>query len=176
MKHQPFETWLLSDDPLDGRSREALQAHMLSCPRCGRLSAALQDIEGLLQSAPMHLPESGFVERFQARLADRQDFLWRRQIWIFLAASLAATSFVGMLLGLRWLVFAPSLSELVAGSVYGLSWFYTLIEAGREVLLTLLRIAPPVWLGLFIGAVSGLMMMWIYSVGKFRLSRIWRVA
>ncbi len=76
MNHQPFEDWLLEDQPLTLEQQRELQAHLRSCPAC----TAIAESNLALHSVHMISPAAGFARRFQTRLAHRREQQRWRQI------------------------------------------------------------------------------------------------
>jgi hypothetical protein len=64
MNHQPFEDWLLNDQPLTPIEKHNLDAHIRTCNYC----AALQETGLELYSVRMVSPRPGFAGRFEKRL------------------------------------------------------------------------------------------------------------
>jgi len=78
MNHQPFEDWLLNDQPLTPIEKRDLDAHIRACKYC----AALVEIGLELHSVRMVSPKPGFAGRFEKRLdaqpiADFRQMLYR---------------------------------------------------------------------------------------------------
>jgi len=81
MVHQPYEAWLLDDDPLTSEQERDLRVHLRNCPHC----AALARANLTLRAAAVVAPPGGFVLRFQERLAaQRQAQRRRSMIGVFL--------------------------------------------------------------------------------------------
>lgn len=75
MNHQPFENWLLDEEPLTAQQQRDLQSHLRDCTIC----SGLADSNLALHTARMLAPASGFTERFGPRLAAWQRKQLRRQ-------------------------------------------------------------------------------------------------
>ncbi|HNS64105.1 MAG TPA: zf-HC2 domain-containing protein, partial [Anaerolineaceae bacterium] len=82
MNHQPFNEWIYQDAPLTEQDEQELKAHLKTCPVCQDNDKAWQDVNGMLKSAPMMPAAHGFVNRWQASLADRRQKELRRQVWM----------------------------------------------------------------------------------------------
>ena len=70
MNHQPFENWLLDDEPLTNPQKRELQIHVRDCTSC----AAIADSNLALHATRGVAPVPGFTDRFRPRLA-----AWRRE-------------------------------------------------------------------------------------------------
>ena len=64
MNHQPFETWLLEEQPLNIEQKRELKAHLQACKYCN----ALFETGLALNSKKMVSPAAGFTARFEKRL------------------------------------------------------------------------------------------------------------
>ena len=118
MDHQPFETWLLADEPLTSQQVRELQSHVKNCASCARI----MEVNLALKSARMAAPAAGFGDRFQIRLAERKVALRRRNFWGFFILGL---SVAGALTWLCWPLLSlafDSPANLLA------SWLSTLIS------------------------------------------------
>jgi len=98
MNHQPFESWLLNEDPLTPQQRGELNLHLADCENCGTLDGSLRAMEKALRSAPMAAPVSGFTRRFQMSLPARQALEQRRLLQRFFAIALLLTTGIFTLL------------------------------------------------------------------------------
>jgi hypothetical protein len=77
MNHQPYEDWLLNDQPLTPTEKRDLDAHIRTCKSC----AALAETVFELRSVRAISPKPGFVGRFKKRLAARRIADRRRRLW-----------------------------------------------------------------------------------------------
>lgn len=77
MNHQPFESWLLNDQPLTPIEKRDLDAHIRICKYC----AALAETGIELRSMRTISPKPGFADRFKKRLAAGKIADRRRMIW-----------------------------------------------------------------------------------------------
>jgi hypothetical protein len=68
MAHQPFEDWLLNDQPLTPTEKRDLDAHIRTCKYC----AALAETGVELRSVRVISPKPGFAGRFEKRLAAKR--------------------------------------------------------------------------------------------------------
>ena len=98
MDHQPYESWLVVDEPLLPDQEANLQEHLKSCASCRQLHNSWQDVEALFVEQTIVQPKPGFTERWQVRLAkefsqenERQQ---RRSSWIFLGSTTGAAFLV----------------------------------------------------------------------------------
>lgn len=114
MNHQPFETWIFSDDPLQPMDQDRLKDHLQTCEDCRQLSDAMNGVQKTFNAAHCPAPEPGFTQRWQARLAVYKQARQQRQMWILTLA----------LLGLAALI-SLSILLIELGQV---NWFYQISQ------------------------------------------------
>jgi hypothetical protein len=176
MNHQQFEFWLFADEPLQPDQEQALTAHLSSCASCRLLKSAWLDVErefAVVQQVHQ-APASGFVARWQARLAAEQAKSERRQGLAVLSFSSVATAVLLALLVAQWVLAynTPAQFFLAAGV-----WFasaFSLFNASFEILTTMVRTLPVVFLvaGWVSFAGLGLLStMWVVSIHQFAFKR-----
>lgn len=179
MGHQPFESWLLSEERLTPDQAQALQAHLETCEVCRRLSSAWSGIEHLFQAVQPIKPAAGFTARWQARLANQQIFeqraRQRRQSWWALLFSFGMAGLLFVLLTVQLLTVFDAPTELFFVGIYRIVGLLTLVKAAQEILSVLPRAVfatvPPVWWAVFAAALGLLSLLWIVALQKFMLPR-----
>lgn len=108
MNQEPCEQYsewmsLAQDGMLSGTQTRLMLTHLDSCPPCQTEWEAMTFVSQVFRAAPMVAPAPGFVERFQARLAYREEQRRRGMVWLLLGmgafALLALTlpSLIGVL-------------------------------------------------------------------------------
>lgn len=75
MSHQPFENWLLDEEPLTSQQQRDLQNHLRGCTVC----SGIADSRIALHSTHLAAPVPGFTDRFRPRLAAWRRMQQRRQ-------------------------------------------------------------------------------------------------
>lgn len=114
MKHQPFEDWLLSGEPLAPAAQSSLSAHLEACEACRRLREGLGRVDALLQGAAMARPGPDFRIRWSARLeGDPMRRKWNHG-WRLLAAAMVGSAVLCATLGAAYLVAGGSLAVIFA--------------------------------------------------------------
>lgn len=181
MKHQPFENWILLDEPLNPEQAQALQAHLRTCEHCRALQSAWGQVDALFQAAPTSEPAPGFATRWQARLTHQRALQahsrYRWQSWITLILIANAVSLLAVVLGLQFVNTFQSLTEVLLVAVYRLTSFITVVNVFQNLLAILIRtlpgLLPPVgWASVAAIMITG-SVIWIFSLS--RLARIsWR--
>lgn len=98
MSHKPYETWLVSEEPLPPDDEQRLHEHIETCESCRQLSISWGEVHSFLQELPMDKPAPAFTSRWQARLADVRareiSQKEKRASWVFVAVSAGAAIFV----------------------------------------------------------------------------------
>ena len=98
MGHKPFESWLISEEPLSPDEEQRLHEHIESCESCRQLSTSWKEVQGFFQELPMEQPSAGFTNRWQARLVDLSaqeiERKEKRASWVFFAVTAGAALFV----------------------------------------------------------------------------------
>lgn len=119
MNHQPFEDWLLAEEPLSADEQRRLDEHLAACPGCTRLAEAWGSTRAVLAAAPLAAPAPGFSQRWEARLVkERAARLRRRTLGIsgLLVMALALLAWGGISMqGL-------SLTDAFTGLLYNLTY------------------------------------------------------
>ena len=176
MNHQPYETWLLSDEALLPEQAQALQEHLQTCPACQRLERSWSGVEQLFRRTGLAAPAAGFPARWQARLAEAQRQRQQRNTWIMLAVTGGAAVILLLLLGGYALDLFRSPEQLLIYGVYRLTALYFYARASLEFLPVLRS-----WVGVFplaawtltLGLVSILGVLWIVAYQKIMVG--WRI-
>ena len=168
MEHQPFETWLFEDRPLDPQQAQALQAHLFTCADCRKLQAGWQAARGQMQSYAALVPQPGFTQRFQSTLAARkvrQQLQIRRTLLAFGSGALLLALAIATHLLLNTSP-AGVLATLLGTGLALLTTLHTL----QAIILTWIEILPAslalaVWIPLSIGFVI-LVAGWAFSLWR----------
>jgi len=179
MNHQPFETWILTEEPLTPEQAQALHEHLDECDACTRLSAAWNSVGRLLQTTPAAKPAAGFRVRWQARLEREQQLakrkLDRRQSWILLSIYSGGALVILLLIVLQALLIFDSPADLLLAGVYRFSAAYTNLNVIEELLTTLVTVLittiPPVYWMAFAAVLGMLSLTWIFSLQRLILPR-----
>jgi hypothetical protein len=179
MSHQPFETWLLSSEPLSAEQDRALQEHLAVCQFCQQLSTAWSDVQNLIQMVPPVQPAGGFAARWQARLAGESFQALRkqqrRQSWWVLLAATGIASLLFTLLAVQVLAAYETPAQLFLVWLYRLVDLLSLANTLQELLVTLpgvlLTAIPPFWWAVFATLVGLLSLLWIVSLRQLMLPR-----
>src|SRR5512141_510035 len=118
--HLPFEDWLLSDAALTPEENRSLREHLLSCDSCRQLSAAWQEVESQLRSAPTVAPAEGFTARWIERLEEDHQKIHRRQTLLILMFCLGGAAFLFASLGILALPLIPQPDAILWSLAYRL--------------------------------------------------------
>lgn len=166
MNHQPFENWLLDEEPLTSQQRRDLESHLRGCTTC----SGIADANLALHSRRMATPAPGFPDRFRPRLAAWQREQRRRQ-----AIGTMLLVLVGM--GLLYAMAGPAMLQAFRSPA---AWLGQVTAYGIEVLALvsvigrvtgiLARVVPAIfppgiWPGLFLaGGMLGA--LWIFAMRR----------
>lgn len=172
MNHQPFEEWLLADEPPAGEQALELREHLRDCPRCRELEAGWSGVRKLLQSSEQVAPSPGFSNRWQTRLQAQQalDYQRRhhRQPWLLFTVNFLIAAVLLILLGAQlWRTF-QSTAQLLLVKAYILSFILTIVDLGHDILTAFIVVAErfPVMLWIFLLGLSGFLgSLWI-TIGR----------
>jgi predicted anti-sigma-YlaC factor YlaD len=143
---ESYTEWmsLALDGMLNATETHLLHSHIASCPTCACTWQAMQQVSSMLRAAPLAVPEAGFVERFEARLAYQAEQRRRTVIWVLLGVgalvlALLALPSVFDVLRLTGHVVLPY--QITAYAMAVLDWLYLLASALLEAVCTLARSA-----------------------------------
>jgi len=118
MSHQPFETWLLSEEPLDAAQQREFSAHLKECEDCRHLFDALAQVDQVFDASSNPAPTPGFSQRWLIRLSQSRQHRQVRRYWLFtlglflIAGLIFSTLILTNLSSVNW---AYQLGQLIAG-------------------------------------------------------------
>jgi len=143
MNHQPFEQWLLSEDPLTPEEKQAFDSHVNSCQYCRELLVAWHGVTDLFQEVSDIEPAAGFTSRWIERL-EREKRIdqavrhrWQSVIMLILFANVI-TGLV-ILLGTQFLTTFDTPLSLVMSGLYRLISVISFVNAIQNISITLFR-------------------------------------
>jgi len=171
MKHQPFEDWIFSNEPLGEEEQRKLDAHLETCDSCRTLHAADFALNGMLAGAPTLSPAPGFQARFAYRLEEQRRM--RRLVRVLLVSGLiltlmaVASIFIGSVLFTRVVPFnraVTGIGQLLVQIGFQASLSLRVL---RLVASTFVRSLPQVVF--FAAAIAGLGLssLWLFSLYRF---------
>ena len=143
MNHQPFETWLFSDETLSPENADALSAHLESCNNCRELQDAWTGVIHLFDDVPQVEPAPGFTNRWQERLAEERQLnmlmrhRWQSVIMLILIGNVIAG--LAFLLGTQFFTTVKSPADLILPWIYRFTSAFTLFSSVENISITLLR-------------------------------------
>lgn len=169
MRHQPFETWIIDQAPLDPPQVQALKSHLQQCESCRRLSAGWSEAQACLLSVTARPAPRGFTQRFTASLAQRryaqQQSQLRRTVLFLIGGSL-----LSLLALLAYLIFTFNpigLFMIVFHSLtYSLVWWNHL-QANYLPLIQSLPVFVPIalWIA-FTTSLCVFSCIWVFSIWR----------
>jgi predicted anti-sigma-YlaC factor YlaD len=161
MGHQPYETWLTSEEPLIPEDEQKLQEHINTCESCRQLSYAWTEVQDLFREPQLAQPAPGFTHRWQSRFIEWQlretERRQKRVSWTFFAAMIGA-AFV--LLGFMANQFFSSVEGPIQFFIGGLSLIAGILNLATAMqvalipFLNVILVSVPIywWLVLVIAA------------------------
>ena len=169
MSHQPFETWLLSEENLDEEQEKALQTHLEDCHQCQQLSHSWTQVQSLISTSGVPDPAPGFSQRWQQRLAVRREHQQQRRMW-FLTLGILTTALI-IFLGLAVITFSShSLSYEIsqtfaslARTVAKVSHFWEMIQSVVQSFPLIIPLLVILGLGSFSVSIT-LIITWLSSL------------
>jgi predicted anti-sigma-YlaC factor YlaD len=170
MNHQPFEKWLLADEPPSGEQALELRNHLRDCPRCRQLEASWAEVNTLFQNSEQIAPAPGFTTRWQTRLEAQQarNRRFYRQPWFYLVLNIGIASVLLILLGLQLGRAFHSSAQLLLVKAFFLSSLLTIADIAQNILSIFLQVTEwfPIVQWAFLLGMSGFLgMLWI-TVGR----------
>jgi predicted anti-sigma-YlaC factor YlaD len=179
MSHQPYESWLLSEEPLMPDQIRVLHDHLETCASCRQLSVAWEELKSLLQDAPVEKPVTGFTERWQARVASLsvEENYWkqRRMSWWFFSLTAGASIFVLIALGIYYFTSIQSPIQFFISGVTLFAGLLALVSAFQVAFIPFIEVLmvsiPPFWWLIFAFGFSSLLLIWTFSLRRIIFPR-----
>ena len=171
MNHQPFEDQLFADDALPSDEQQLMKAHLEECLHCRTLAESKREIDRMLDAAMIIEPQSGFAQRWLARMELKRQAAHHRQtatLLFFLSAGAVLLALPLLLHGFL-MALAPEdiFFDLIAGTARWLAWFGFLGKTSTSLTENLISRVPTVWLLVFLAAFSALIALWLISIFRF---------
>lgn len=94
MSHQPFETWIFSDESLDEAQQHLLAEHLESCQPCSTLSEGLEMAASAISNSELLSPQPGLSQRWHNRLALHRQHQKTRTAWILTLAGIIVANII----------------------------------------------------------------------------------
>jgi predicted anti-sigma-YlaC factor YlaD len=179
MGHQPFETWLLSEEPLLPEDEQKLQDHLENCDDCQHLSVAWGEVDAMFLGATSEGPAPGFTMRWQTRLVNLENAEYQRKqkrtSWMFFALTAGAALLVLAYLAIQ---FFSSIQAPVQLFISGLTLWAGILTVASAVqvafipFLDVLLVSVPIyWWIILAMAVSMLVVMFGFSIRYILIPR-----
>jgi anti-sigma factor RsiW len=175
MSHQPFESWLFSEETLTVDQEKALREHLRTCVTCYRLEATWSQLQRTLHEAPVVRPAQGFVQRWQERLTEYRLQRQRKQAWIiFTILALTALLFF-LLLCIQAMDALRSVDQILAIWTVRLVYLVALVGEAQEMIEVIVSVAkslvPLPVLAVLFWISGGLCMIWFVVYQRFTAQR-----
>ena len=175
MNHQPFESWLLSEEALEQEQERALQAHLMQCERCANLDASWVEVHQLFETAPRIAPAVGFTARWEDRLVLERKKRNTRQTWILLTFITVAAAIMFLVLGVQTLELLRFPEQLVMLMIYRVLTLVGYAYATQNLVFSLFGtfvdlVPAPLWIGLF-GGFTMVSVLWFVMFKQLLYNR-----
>lgn len=171
---EKISLWL--DDELDPAERAELQAHLSGCPTCQQAYQAMQRVDHLFRDASTMLvvPQPGFAQRFETRLA-RQRAYQPKRIWWGMSVLALGTVLILLIAGVTvGAMVSAGVSMLGVPALYG--WLAGFIEttntlgvwfslAGTFLKVCLRMMSQPLFWGV-VALALGMIWVWLHLLQK----------
>jgi hypothetical protein len=172
MNHQPFEQWLLADEPLNPDQYTALQGHLQVCESCRKLSASWSEVKQLFQSTPVVQPASGFVARWRTRSEKYRELEIQKkqnqQTWMVFGLTTTGTILLFIVMVSQLTTYFNSPSEIFVYWMGQMMGLLSNINALREIVVilfgTILSAIPVSYWLISFSTFTALCLVWILSL------------
>ncbi len=179
MGHQPYESWLISEDPLLPEQEQSLHEHVRSCESCRQLSASWVEIQELFGDPQLVKPSVGFTERWQTHLAaltlievERRQ---QRAAWIFFATTAGAALIVLGFMVIQFFTTVQTPIQLFISGITLIAGLLNLADAIQIAFLPFLEVVlvsvPTFWWFIIMFAACLLTLVLIFSARKILIPR-----
>lgn len=169
MEHQPFENWILSENPLSSSQTTDLHDHLAICSHCRLIKEGVSSVEDLFKSSTFESPSPGFTHRFEIMAAQRKEEARRLQSYFFLGWTLVVTVLVSIGY-ITTLMLTSSPEEVISGLMTSTINMAFQFDTMLHLLKTWAQIIPlPITLAIIAGSASLVVLLtsgWIISVWK----------
>jgi cation transport ATPase len=172
MNHQPFESWILDEEPLGKQQQAELEGHLLSCQSCKTLQESWGIAKHQIKSAPVKQPAPGFSMRWQSSLKARREAEERAQsrtLFIWIGCTIAV-----LLISLAVIAMPKfSIITVMITLVTTLVNVSTSLDDLLQLVLSVTRSVPPTTLILVAISLSSLLSIvsFIWGISIWRISR-----
>lgn len=176
MNHHQYADWLLvGEQELSLEQSRELHAHLEQCEQCRTLASALIKMESAIKEADLASPAPGFADRWQIRLEESKQHLYRRQILLTLVLLFGGLILlIGVMAGWLW-PWLRSPDLLFYTWVYQLFTMYSYADSLQNLVSNLFGfssgIVPWVTVIFGIGLMSEVFVLWFVSIRLFFIPR-----
>ncbi|UCD97764.1 MAG: hypothetical protein JSV42_12440 [Chloroflexota bacterium] len=179
MDHKPFESMLVSEEPLSQVEKQLLQEHIESCASCRQLSISWGEVNNFFEIQPLAKPLAGFTSRWQARLivfnARELEIREKRASWVFFASTAAAALVVFLIMVVQFLnSFQTPLQVFITGAAM-FAGLVNLASAAQVAFIPIVELVvvrvPSVWWFAIAGSACILILALTFSVRRILYPR-----
>ncbi len=177
MNHQPFRSWLLSEEPLPPEQAQALNEHLQDCEACRQIDTSWSKVFGLFQCVSPAAPAPGFTERWQQRLIAQRMAAQRRQAWIAVAVTAGTALLLLLILGIQVVQILRAPAQLLLMWIARLTSLVNVLVDIQKFILMVLNSGPiiPITLAIFFtGFICFISVAWLATYRQ--MTSNWRIA
>lgn len=175
MNHQPYEDWLLSDEPLLPEQSRDLQTHLRMCDSCQQLFESWSEVQNLFNVAPSVQPKAGFSTRWLIRLEEEERKTKQRQSWMMLILTGGVALFILLLISINVFTSIDQPIQLLFLGTSKLTEILSALNAINEILSAFVELVsiliPPMWWIVIVAGISLLGLLWLYSLKQLMQPR-----
>jgi hypothetical protein len=179
MCHQPYESWLISEQPLPPENEQKLHEHLASCDTCRQLSYSWSEVQDIFQELQFATPSPGFTGRWQSRLVEFQlietERKQKRISWIFFAAMAGAAAILFGLMAVQFFSSTQAPIQLFIGGLTLIAGFLNLASAMQIALIPFLNVilvsVPTYWWLILVIAACLLTLVLTFSARRILFPR-----
>jgi hypothetical protein len=175
MNHQPFESWLLSEEVLEQDQELALREHLRNCEHCAELEASWGAVHKMFEASPRVRPAAGFTDRWESRLAMEKKKRHNRQSGFFLAITAGIATVLLLVMGIHAVDLLRFPEQLILFLIYRIAtligYAYTTQNLVFSLAGTLVDMVPgPAWIA-FVGLITMVFVLWFVVFKQLMYSR-----
>jgi hypothetical protein len=179
MGHQPYESWLISEEPLLPEDEQKLHEHITTCDDCRQLSYSWAEVQDLFRESQLATPPPGFVDRWQARLVELQLFETERKqkriSWIFFGVMAGAAAILSGFMAIQFFSNVQAPVKLLIGGLTLIAGILNLASAMQIALIPFLNVilvsVPTYWWFIVVIAACLLTFVLIFSARRILYPR-----
>jgi len=182
MGHKPFESWLISEQPLQREEEQRLHEHVETCESCRQLSNSWAEVQDLFREPQLVKPPAGFSKRWQTRLVDlsliENERRQRRVSWMFFTTTAGAAFIVLGFMVINFFTSVQTPIQLFISGITLIAGFLNLASAMQVAVIPFVEVllvsVPTLWW--FIIAIAACTLTLVLTFSARKILFPWRVS